>query len=191
MTAPTIGMGAGLFWGMRVNYMAPLTVQWTYSDTESSPQVAFEIGARAGGGSVWENIVTTSSTAQYYTIPALWFLPGVYQIRIRAQDSTGEWSDYITWMMDTTGWSIAEGTGTASSAQVASSAYSGIDHPYAFGDGIWEFAVRTMNSVGYGDLSTTKTFDAWPTSRYIMVGGKPKAVPVYVHNGTSFVPRNN
>lgn len=78
------------FWRSKSN-----TFQWTYKDDLNLYQKEWEIGFKLTSASSWTTIKATNQNTSY-TFAANYFSYAKYNLRIRAKNEDGIWSDYAT-----------------------------------------------------------------------------------------------
>lgn len=141
---------------------------WTYSDTESNPQTALEIGYRLKGISGDFTIVAETSSTSTKTFAANTFVLGKeYEWRVRVDDGfgggLGNWSSTASFLAGTSVWS--------SGSEIAQVSSTG-SLPSNLSPGAYYVEVRTSDQIGFGYWSNSVNLIVTPTNNiYVRVNG--------------------
>lgn len=86
------------------NISQPIVLKWNYSDAESNPQTAYQIGYRPTNSAKDYGVKNYDLSSASHTIPANELVAGEqYDWVVRAKDSGGAWSSWATGTFQTTG----------------------------------------------------------------------------------------
>lgn len=146
-SAPTV---SNLFSSV-LNPSVDSSLTWTYSDTESNSQAAYQIGWRKNGSGESHNFTNYDSGNAYHIITAGTLEEGVaYDWAVRVKDSVGAWSPWVTGIFSTISPINVESVVNLATAEPNGNVLgsSTVTNNYSWSGSTWTRIQPAVNSVG-------------------------------------------